>query len=250
MLGILVRPIILVAQPPQNDGRVVVVLVDHVRQHALRILLKGLAADPRATPRNLFPHHQAKFVAQFEHQPVLLVVGEPDKIRAHIADHPHLFTHLVVAHCCGHAGVVGMPLRAPEQHPLAIQFEGPCSTNSVLADAEALVEAGLAGRGGQGYPAAIELWRLRRPEFGDQNAKCRELRDTVSRAAPFCVALWTIRPAASRTSVEMVQARVRLVGCRAALLLKSARLPSAATVGQDVYGIRATAGRYTRLTWR
>jgi len=57
---------------------------------------------------------------QIEHQPVLLIVPQADKVRAHLVNELHLFAHQVVAHCGGDCGVVRMTLGAAQEDPLAI----------------------------------------------------------------------------------------------------------------------------------
>src|SRR6185312_5949897 len=42
------RPIIFIAESPEDDCRTVVMLIDHVAQHAMRLLLPHLVADSTA----------------------------------------------------------------------------------------------------------------------------------------------------------------------------------------------------------
>ena len=143
-------------------------------------MLKCLAPHARATPRSLFPNHQAKLIAQVQHQPVLLVVAETDKVCAHLADQLHLFAHLVVAHCGGHSRMVGMALRAAQQHPFAIQHEGTVFDKLNLAYAKTLVEMGLPRGTGQCDSAAIEMWKFRRPKL----RRCQVEFCNVCKTAP------------------------------------------------------------------
>ncbi len=55
----------------------------------------------------------------------LLIVREPDEVRAHLANQPHLFAHLLVGHRRGIARVVGVAMRTAQQHALAVQLERP-----------------------------------------------------------------------------------------------------------------------------
>ena len=123
----------------------VVVLLDHVRQHVLRILLKGCIADSGAAPGNLLPHHQAKLVAEIEHQAILLVMGEANKVRAHLADEMHLLPDLLVAHGCRNASVIGMPMRSLQENSFAVELERPMLYEFDVAYAKALLHRGRFG---------------------------------------------------------------------------------------------------------
>ena len=59
-------PVVLVADPPDDDRRMIAMLIDQVAQHAPRLFFVNLAAETAATPRNLFPNKQTQFVAQLE----------------------------------------------------------------------------------------------------------------------------------------------------------------------------------------
>ena len=122
---VFVRPVVFIAKTPENDGRVIEVLFDHVRQHLLRILLKRCIADSGTAPGCFLPHHQTELVAEIEYQAILLIVGEANKVRTHVADEMHLFPDLVVAHGCGDAGVVGMPVCSLQQNAFAVELERP-----------------------------------------------------------------------------------------------------------------------------
>ncbi|MNC20893.1 hypothetical protein D3C75_688600 [compost metagenome] len=49
-------PVIFIAQSPDNDGRVVVMLVDHGPEHVPALRLVRLIAQPAAAPGNLLPY--------------------------------------------------------------------------------------------------------------------------------------------------------------------------------------------------
>ena len=66
-------------------------LIDHIAQHAMRLLLPNVVADAAAAPWDLFPNHDAEFVAEIEDDARLLIMREPDEVRAHVLDHLHLF---------------------------------------------------------------------------------------------------------------------------------------------------------------
>ena len=176
---ILIGPIVLIAQAPKNDRGVVVMLIDHVGKHGFRVLLQCLVADAGAAPWRLFPNHQAQLVAQVEHQPILLVVREPDEVCAHLADHPHLFAHQVVAHRGSHACVVRVTMRSAQQYTLAVQLKRPVLEEFDLAYAKALVQMRLSGGTGERNPAAIEARGFRRPELRRWDAKFGKLRKIV-----------------------------------------------------------------------
>src|ERR1035437_5694765 len=115
---ILVWPVVLIAQSPENDGGVIVMLVDHVREHIPDIALERLVPHPGSAPRNLFPNQQAELIAQIEHQPILLVMRQPDEVGAHLADHLHFLAYQVVAHCGSHPCMIGMAMCAAQKHAL------------------------------------------------------------------------------------------------------------------------------------
>ena len=130
---ILGRPIIFVAETPQNDARMIAMLIDHRRQLVLRHLLPRSVADAAAAPRQLLPHQQPKLIAQLEHQPRLLIVREPDEVRAHLLNHLHLFARHIIRNRRRIPSMVFMPMRSAQQQPLAIQLERPMLDELVSA---------------------------------------------------------------------------------------------------------------------
>jgi len=133
------------------------VLVDHVSEHVLRVLLKCFAPNAGAAPRNFFPNHETKLIAQLKHQPVLLIVGETDEVCAHLANQLHLLKNEIVTHCRSHDGMIGMTLGTAQECPFAVQPERTVLDKFKLAYAKALVEMHLAGRARKRYFAAIEV---------------------------------------------------------------------------------------------
>ena len=102
----------------------VAMLVDHVAQHAPRLLAILLAAHAAAAPGNLFPHHDAELVAacsSASREP--LIVPQADEIAAHLLDHPHLLADQVFGHGRRQPGVVLVPLRAAQEQPLTVELE-------------------------------------------------------------------------------------------------------------------------------
>src|ERR1700728_5141321 len=65
--GIFIRPVVLIAESPDNDGGMVIVLVDHMSEHVLRVLLKCFVPDASPTQGNFFPNHETKLIAQLKH---------------------------------------------------------------------------------------------------------------------------------------------------------------------------------------
>ncbi len=106
---------------------------------------------------------------------ILLVVCQPDKVCAHLADEPHLLAPQVVIHRRRDTRMIGVPLCATQQYSFAVEPERSALDELQMTDAEALIEADVAGRTGQCDPAAIEVWRLRRPEIGSLDAKGSQL---------------------------------------------------------------------------
>ncbi len=144
----------------------VVMLVDHVGQHRFSVLLEGLATDAGAAPRHLLPHHQAKLVAEVEDEAILLVVAEADEVCAHLLDELHLLAHNIVAHRSGESRVISVAVSAPKKHALSVELERAMLHELGGTDAEALLESGLTGGGGERDAAAVEVGRLWRPEVG------------------------------------------------------------------------------------
>src|ERR1700679_3067432 len=162
---ILTRPVVFVAKSPENDGRMVIVLVDHVSEHVFRILLKRVAPNPGSAPRSLLPDQEAKLIAQVEHQSILLVMAEADKVCPHLADEAHFFANLIVTHCSRNSGVIGMALGAMQEQPFVIQLEGTVLDKFNPAYAEALIAMCLSRGTGQRNATAIKVRCVRRPKL-------------------------------------------------------------------------------------
>ena len=138
-LGILGGPVVLVAEAPQQNAGMVVVLRDHVAQGAAAHLFEDVIANAATAPGNLLPHEEAEPVAVLEHAPRLLIVRQPDEICAHVLDEVHLLVEQVVGHRRCVAGVVFVAMRPAQQQTLAIQLERAMVDEFGVADAEGLV---------------------------------------------------------------------------------------------------------------
>jgi len=66
-------------EPPEDHGRMIAVLIDHVAQHAARLLLVSVAAEAAAAP-GISPTPGFQLVAQVEQQARLLVMGQAMKL--------------------------------------------------------------------------------------------------------------------------------------------------------------------------
>ena len=80
IVGVFGGPVVLVAEAPEENAGVVVVLGDHVAEHAARHLFEDVVADAAAAPGDLFPDEDAEPVAEIEHAARLLVVREADEV--------------------------------------------------------------------------------------------------------------------------------------------------------------------------
>jgi hypothetical protein len=54
----------------------VAMLVDHVAQHAAGLFFVLFSTQAAAAPGGLFPDQQAQLIAEIEHKPRLLIVGQ------------------------------------------------------------------------------------------------------------------------------------------------------------------------------
>src|SRR5215216_6138202 len=142
----------------------VAMLIDHIAQHASRLLLVTFTAEAAATPRDLFPHEQTEFVAQVEDRARLLEMSESDKVCAEVLYQPHLFAHEIVCHRRSHAGVILVTLRAANQQPLTIEFEWSAFDELERTQAETFDNSCRAMNALQSHGAAIQRRRLWRPQ--------------------------------------------------------------------------------------
>ena len=108
-------PVVLIAQAPQDDRRMVVVLVNHVTQHLAALLFVNFTAQPTSTPRDFFPCENPQLVAQLQHQRCLLVMAEPHEVHAHILHRLQCLPHDPVRHGGSDSRVVFMVMRATQQ---------------------------------------------------------------------------------------------------------------------------------------
>ena len=134
----------------------VVMLVDHVAQHAMSLLLPRIVADSTSAPEYLFPNHNAELVAEIENDSRLLIVRQPNEVRANVFDHLHFFSDQVFGHGGPNAGVILVSLRSANEQALAIQLERAMRDELELANAEAFTDCDLAFRSGQSYFAAVK----------------------------------------------------------------------------------------------
>src|ERR1700744_1958100 len=72
-------------------------------------------------------------------------------------------------------------MRTPQQHTLAVQFEGPVLDELDAANAEALGYFHLPLRGGERRAAGVQVRRVRRPEIRGRYAPLRNLGEAVPR---------------------------------------------------------------------
>src|SRR6266567_2559014 len=122
----------------------VMVLLDHMSEHVLRVLLKRGASNARATPGNFFPDHETKLVAQIKYETVLLVVSEANEVGTHLTNEPDLLADKVVAHCGSHTRMVCVTLSATQQDSLAVQLEWPVFDKFYWANSKAFFETCLS----------------------------------------------------------------------------------------------------------
>lgn len=160
-VGDVTRPVILVAQAPNNHRGMVVVLVDHIAQHASGLLLVSLSSQPAAAPRYFLPDQQAQLVTGFEHGARLLIVSESDEVRPHLLDQLHLLASELFGHRRAEQGVVLVAMRAFNQEPFAIELEGPVRDELEVAQPKALGDAHLAVHAGQRNFTSVQR-RMRR----------------------------------------------------------------------------------------
>ena len=162
--GVFAGPVIFIAQAPEDDGRMVDMLVDQVGQHAFGVLLESRVAHPGAAPGSFLPHHQAELVAEIEDEAVLLVVREADEVRSHLANHREFLAHEVIGHRCGSSGVVCMARGAAEEYAGAVELERAVFDELKAADAEAFFYGRCACGARKCDAAAVEVRRVGGPE--------------------------------------------------------------------------------------
>ena len=161
--GEVAGPVVLVAEAPEDDRRVVPVLVDQCPEHVTALLPVAFAAKPAAAPGDFLPDEQAQLVAEVEDERCLLVVAEADEVGPHLLDLRHRAADHVVGHGCRDSRVVFVVVGAAEEQPLAIELEGPVRHPLHAPQAESLVHAVLAVRRGERHRAGVELGRRGRP---------------------------------------------------------------------------------------
>jgi len=155
--GILARPVIFVAESPQQDAGMVIVLHNHGTQSAARHLFEGVVADATAAPGNLLPDEDAETVAEFQYPPRLLVVSKTNEVRAHLLDEVHLLLDQVVRHCCGVACVIFMAVRSAEKQPFAVELEGSVVDPFRMTNAKGLASKVSPAGAGKRNTALVEV---------------------------------------------------------------------------------------------
>src|SRR3954471_7080168 len=109
-------------------------LLDHMSEHAVRLLLVCCSSQSSATPRYLFPDHDTKTITEVEHNARLLIVAKPDKIHTHFFHHYHFLPDKIFRHCSGHTRMVFMALRAADQQSLTIKKKRTMVNESELPE--------------------------------------------------------------------------------------------------------------------
>ena len=71
----IVRPVILITQPPDDDSRMIMMLDDHISKHPTGLFFVDIASKTAPTPRNFFPYQNAQFVAKVQNDFRLLVMS-------------------------------------------------------------------------------------------------------------------------------------------------------------------------------
>ncbi len=177
-LRILGRPVVLVAQTPQQNAGMVVVLRDHVAQRAAAHLLEDVVAHAAAAPGNLLPHQDAEPVAVLEHTPRLLVVPQPNEICAHVFDELHLLLEQFIRHRRRIACVVFVAAGPAQQQTLSIQLERPMFDELGVADAECLMRD-ISGVCSQRHTALIKMRVGRAPQLRRGHGEAGDLHRTL-----------------------------------------------------------------------
>src|ERR1700694_1283815 len=102
-------------------------------------------------------------------------MAKPDKIRAHLLDQLHLCANHVIGQGRSKSGMVLFAMRAPEQQPLSIEFEGTMSQEFKVAESKAFGSRHCAVRARQGDFATVEDWPRWRPKLRNRHIKCGNL---------------------------------------------------------------------------
>src|SRR5262252_8456285 len=155
-LGEVARPVILVAKTPDDYRGMIVVLVDHVSQHAFRLPLVALPSQSAAAPWDLLPDQQTQLVAAIEHGARLLIMAQPDEVCSHLFDQRHLFANEILGHRRAEQSVILVALRAPDEESLAIELERAVLEEFEVPKAKPLDHLHLSLRSGQSDFASVQ----------------------------------------------------------------------------------------------
>ena len=158
--GEIARPVIFVAEAPKDDARMMTMLSDHVFEHPMSLLLIPFSPYSTTTPGNLFPHEDAKRVAEVEHEVALLVMAQSDEVGTHVLDLLHLLSDLLIGHSGTHSGMVLMAMCTLQEQTATIEEEGPMLAELITAEAEATLDDLLA----KSDAKRIERWRIHIPQ--------------------------------------------------------------------------------------
>ena len=125
----------LVAQAPDHNAGMVVVL-----RHQLPHLGEGVLPAVRHVPGdvgNLRPDDQAPLVAQVVEHLVVLVVGQADGVRAHLADQVNVLPVMLGLQRVADAGAILVAAHAPQGIGLPVEEEALLRVDAEGAAAEA-----------------------------------------------------------------------------------------------------------------
>src|SRR5690606_35742728 len=131
-------PIVLVAQSPNDNRRVIIMLFDHIGQHPTGLCLVYFTAQSTAAPGNFLPYQYTQAIARFQDDTRLLVMPKADEIDTHVFHHPHLVPDHVFRHCRAYASMVFMTMRTPEQQSLTIEIERALFREFEMTEADPL----------------------------------------------------------------------------------------------------------------
>ena len=114
-VGRIARPIIFVAQSPDDDRWMIEMLIDHVFQHSTSLLLVDLSPNAATAPRNLLPNQNAQSITCVEHNPRLLIMSQADEVDAHLFHHFHFGNDCFFGHGRGNASMIFVTVRPTQE---------------------------------------------------------------------------------------------------------------------------------------
>ena len=136
--GVLVGPVVFIAEAPDEDAGVVVMLLDEIGEGGFGLGLPLRVADAFAAPGGFFPDEDAELVAEVEHEFGLLIVREADEVDAHFFHERELLAEEVFGLSSGEVRVVHVALRAVEEQAFAVELEGAVGKPFGVLETEAL----------------------------------------------------------------------------------------------------------------